>query len=394
VGAPARTPAHALLAAFVLGGLLGPAPVLSSLREDFSLSGYVRETPIAWERSSLIGGPQGSETQLTNLLHLRQNMRWFASRSITVGVELKERFVAGDGAGALLEASDLLGGTSGYFDWERRFVDEDRAVVVGSVDRAWLIAYAGPVQITAGRQRVAWGTNLVWNPIDIFNPASPLDFDNEEKPGTDAGRVQVYLGPSSKAEAAVAPARDSDRTVSAAQLVLNRWGYDWVVLGGRRGTETVAGWAWAGEIKGGGFRGEFLYERPRGGGSVLRGSLDGDYAFRSTLYLHGALLYNSGGTTGSGGGLRLLSAYARGWLSPGRISIYAEVGRDATPLLHADLAAILNAYDGSSYVGPSLTWSAATDLDVSAMGFIFAGPAGTEFGDDGNIAMVRAKYSF
>jgi hypothetical protein len=394
VGAVPRTPALAGVATFALALIVCQAPAGASLRQDFSLSGYVRETPIAWESSSLMGGPSDRSTQLTNLLHLRQNMRWYASRSITVGVELKERILAGDGAGALLEASDLLGGTSGYFDWERRFVNEDRAVVVGTVDRAWLIAYAGPVQVTAGRQRVAWGTNLVWNTIDIFNPASPLDFDNEEKPGTDAGRVQVYLGPSSKAEVAVAPARDHDRTVSAGQLVLNRWGYDWVVLGGRRGTETVAGWAWAGEIKGGGFRGEFLYERPREGPSVLRGSVDGDYAFRSTLYLHGAALYNSGGTTGSGGGLELLEAYARGWLSPGRLSLYAEAGRDVTPLVHADLATILNAFDGSWYLGPTVTWSAATDLDVAAMGFIFVGPAGTEFGDEGDIIMARVKYSY
>lgn len=366
----------------------------ASSRQDLSLSGYVREAPIVWQSSPVTGTLSNRKTQFTNLLHLRQNLRLYPSRSITVGVELKERAFAGEGAGELLDASDLLGGTAGYFDWERRFVNEDRLVMVGTLDRAWIIAYAGPVQATVGRQRIAWGTNLVWNTIDIFNPVSPLDFDNEERPGTDAGRVQVYLGPSSKVEVAAAPMRDPDRTVSAAQLVLNRWAYDWVVLGGRRGTETLAGWAWAGEIKGGGFRGEFLYEHPREGSSVLRGSVDGDYAFRSTLYLHGAFLYNSGGATGPAGGLKLLDAYRRGWLSPGRLSLYAEAGRDVTALVHADVATIVNAYDGSWYLGPAVTWSAAANLDVAAIGFVFVGPAGTEFGDNGDIVMARVKYSF
>ena len=36
--------------------------------------------------------------------------------------------------------------------------------------------------------------NLVWNPNDLFNAFSFVDFDYEERPGSDALRIQKYTG--------------------------------------------------------------------------------------------------------------------------------------------------------------------------------------------------------
>lgn len=390
---------------FLVCLMLRPASVEAGWQDDATFSGYVRDTPLLWQPSpaldpTLTTGPHGFD----NLLHARLNLRIYPTAMLTVGLEVKSRLFTGSDAHALLGLTDFTGGNRTYFDWERRHVDTAHVVWVSTLDRTWINGDAGPAQITAGRQRIAWGTGLVWNPIDLFNPSSPLDFDNEEMPGTDAGRVQVYLGPSSKVEGAIAPMRQRDETVAAAKVLLNRWAYDWIALGGRRGPWTMVGGAWAGNIAGGGFRGEVLYADPRRGlaapgadsfeTAVLSACVDGDYTFHNTLYLHGAMLYNEGGTTGDAGGELLLEAYERHWLTPARLSLFAEAAKDLSPLLRADLAGILNPYDLSWYLGPTLAWSAATNLDLSFAGLVFGGRPGTEFGDNGTIVMARGKYSF
>ncbi len=387
--------AVAVLAAVLVGS------AHAGWRDDVALSGYVRESPLWWQPPALTTAP--TSEAFTNLVHTRENLRWYASSAITAGLDVKTRLFVGDGIASLLAQSDRLGSNRTYFDGTHRIIDHDRIVLIGAVDRAWAIANAGPVQATLGRQRVAWGTALAWNPIDIFNPASPLDFDNIEKPGTDAARAQIYLGPRSKVDVAVAPSRHADAATGAVELRLSRWQYDWIVIGGRRGPETVLGAAWAGSIGGGGFRGEMLVAMPRQGSEIgavggdetyVLGTLDGDYTFRSSLYLHGAILLNTAGTTGPAGGLRLLAAYARQWPSPARLSLLAEAAHNLSPLVHADLVGIVNPDDGSWYLGPAVTWSIAANLEGTAMGLIFGGEPGTEFGDDGEIAIARLTYSF
>ena len=177
---------------------------------------------------------------------------------------------------------------------------------------------------------------------------------------------------------------------------MNKWEYDWIVLAGRRRGQAVVGAAWAGSILKGGFRGELLYAIPRGSSEdpYLTATIGGDYTFRNTLYLHAAVLYNGRGTTGNAGGLKLLESYQRGELTSSRINLFAEIARDLNPLLRGDLMGILNPYDGSWYLGPSLTWSVVTNLDLTGLALIFGGDTGTEYGDDGEIFLARLKYSF
>ena len=37
-------------------------------------------------------------------------------------------------------------------------------------DRAYAKFYLPQVDITLGKQRIAWGTGYIWNPIDVLNP--------------------------------------------------------------------------------------------------------------------------------------------------------------------------------------------------------------------------------
>jgi hypothetical protein len=372
------------------------APVQASWRDEVGLRGYVRETPIVWTPPAFLAPDAGY--RFDNILNGRANLRWSRGGALGAGLELKCRALSGESPRLMAAQTDYSSWGVTYFDWTRAFVERDRVVVMGTVDRAWLDWTAGAVEITAGRQRVAWGTGLVWNPIDLFNPFSPLDFDDEERPGTDAGRVQCFLGPNAHVEIAVAPQRQADAATAAALVKFNRGGYDWIVMGGRKGSRSVLGAAWAGSVLGGGFRGELRYDVPRAGTPreepYATAAVDADYTFRSTLYLHAALLYNERGATGPAGGARLIESLREGALSPSRLDLFGEIARDVTPLVRFDFSGILNPSDRSWYLGPSLTWSATANLDLAATGLIFGGAPGTEYGDVGDIFMLRAKYSY
>ncbi|MCP4633716.1 MAG: hypothetical protein GY855_12380 [candidate division Zixibacteria bacterium] len=368
---------------------------LASSKDDISFGGYIRETPVVWKPYSFSGIEK--KYQLNNLLNMRNNWRWYISDPLTFGLELKTRFIAGKKAGALQREAEFTALGASLFKWQRDFVDEENVAVYSTVDRAWINWNLGFWEIIAGRQRIAWGTNLVWNPIDIFNPSSPLDFDNEEMPGTDALRLQCYIGTNSKFELAVAPQRDEEATIAAGKLKLNFSDYDWIIIAGRRKVENFVGGAFAGNIYGGGFRGEMIYVTRKTNDVIdnyYSASVSGDYTFRNSLYLHSAILYNDRGTTEKAGGLRLYQAYINGDLTPSKMSLFGQVAGNVTPLVRVDFSGIINPYDKSWYAGPSARWSVMTDIDITLWMMIFGGDKLTEFGDNSNIFMLRLKWSY
>jgi hypothetical protein len=399
------------LAAILLAGTDGSAI-------DRSLRGYVQEMPLLWDSSPLLGGKR--EWRLDLQTQARQNLRCYPHPQITVAMECDERLLLGESIWLIRQTSDAYRFDEPYFDWRKSLLDEEDAVLEAEIDRLWITAYQGDLEVTIGRQRIAWGTALVWNPIDLFNPSSPLDFANIEKPGADGLRAQYYLGAASRIEIAGALRRPEEHSIAVTQLVLNRWEYDWHFLGGRQAEEWVTGLAWAGNIHGGGFRGELLGRFPAEeteeqedsgkldgppvsgasgeGGSredaALTAVLSGDYTFRSSLYLHGEVLFDSRGTTGDAGGLRLVEALQEGRLTPARWSVFAEVARQLHPLVYAGLSGILNPSDRSWYAGPTVTWNALTNLDITLTGQLFGGDSGTEFGDNGTILLAQGKWSW
>lgn len=402
-GAPrARTRRTAVLCACVVVCAL-PTSVSASLPADIVLKGYVLEEPVLSMPPN--SGSGDVEAEFLNFLRAREDLRWYATDSVTFALEVEAQWLQGTGACRMAGLIAPLSSDTPLLDLHAELLKEDSTCIEAAVDRLWVDVTHGNLQVTAGRQRVAWGTNLVWNPVDIFNPSPALSLDDETETGTDAVRAQYYVGPNSQFDVAWAPARESEQTSAAARFQLNHGGYDWMLIGGRRAQDAVAGFAWAGSVAGGGFRGEVLCGQPerdagRSGGGLqsdegfLNASVSGDFAWSNTLYLQAAVLYNSRGTTGDAGGLQLIESQLQGDLSPARCSIFGEVAKDLTPLWRVDVSGIVNPTDGSFGLLPSLRWSATTDLDVTLRALVPGGAAGTEFGDQEQVWTVSARYSF
>ncbi len=344
--------------------------------------------------------PAAGTPMYDHLVHARLNTRWFPTEDLSGILELRSRFFYGDMVSSTRDFADQLGHDAGFGKLGVLLWNGSRSVGYGEIDRLYLNLVTSGWQITAGRQRIAWGTNLVWNPIDLFNPLSVLDFDYEERPPVDALRIQYYTGEVSKVELALKPGTVSTGSISALQWTANRWNYDFHLLGGRMSNNWFGGAGWAGDIAGGGFRGELLASevpedlRSPGGARVMVSfALSGDYTLPSSLYLHAEGLLNSEGATSQ---IALARSRARqlGLLSPSRWSVFQEIAYNISPLVRADAFGLFNPIDLSFVLVPSVIWSALTDLDLTLLAMIFDGDPLTEFGGLGTAVYIRGKWSF
>jgi hypothetical protein len=289
---------------------------------------------------------------------------------------------------------------TGYVKLSKVLLEGDSYFLHTAVDRAYFDLIFGKLQIRTGRQRINWSQNLVWNPNDIFNAYSYFDFDYEERPGTDAVKIQYYTGLTSNAEMVYEVADQVKKMAFAGMYRLNKYGYDYQFLGGYVRDDWVLGTGWSGHIGGAAFRGELSYFYANNDTVSQRsqfvGAVSGDYTFKNSLYTQIGIIYNSKGSTGKAPfpqSIFFTSLSAKN-LTPARTELLAQISYPFTPLVHGSLAAILNPLDGSYFFGPSFTISMLDNLELMLMGQFFEGKTGTEYGDIGKLLYWRLKWSF
>lgn len=376
----------------LLAALWCAALTAHAQQEAGELGGYVKYLFTASD------GPL-QDARTDHLLHARLNGRWYPTEAVTGVMELRARAFYGGTVRATPGFAEGLGTDGGFGRMGVVLWDAAASAGYAEVDRLFLNVTTGPWQFTVGRQRIAWGTNLVWNVVDVFNPQSVLDFDYEELPAVDGVRIQRYAGEMSKVEFVFTPAARNVAQRVGVQWSTSRWEYDIRVLAGLRENLWYGGVAWAGDIAGGGFRGEVLASgvpreyRSHGRSAMVLAAVSGDYTFPNSFYIHTEVMVNSEGVQ-EGVALAAPRSAALGQLSPARWSVFQECSYNVSPLVRAGVFAILNPTDRSWVLFPSLTWSVITDLDLSVFALFFAGEAGTEFGQRGAAAVARLKWSF
>lgn len=386
--------------------LIIPCPLWAQ-SSSYEISGYVKYL------SSVSDSPDLEGNLYDQQVHARVNTVWYPTDSLRGQMDLRVRVFYGDSVEKIPGFSEEIENNYDFTNLDASMWDREKSLGYGQIDRLWLDYTKNDLEITLGRQRIAWGTSLVWNVIDLFNPKSVLDFDYEEKPGSDALRVQYYTGAVSKAELSIRPGRDIDHSTIAGLYSVNISGYDFYAIVGTRNNRWIVGTAWAGSILDGGFRGEVLFsESPdkdasrsqsvlpvpensifASHGTVASFALSGDYTFANSFYVHTECLYSSNGKR-KNTGLFQQEAIDAGMLSPARWSLYQEFAYDMNPLTRVTLFGIFNPDDHSSIIVPMLSRSLSSNLELLLIGFLPSGEGDTEFGLYGNSIHLRLKYSF
>ncbi len=307
----------------------------------------------------------------SNLIHNRLNFKWNISNSFTFCLEERNRFYWGDLTIINPQYKDFVAIDNGVVNMSWNIFQGKSYVLNTTIDRLWLDYTRNKFQITVGRQRMNWSQTYVWNPNDIFNTYSYFDFDYEEKPGSDAVRLQYFTSPSSKAEIAVKV--NKDKKITAAGLYrFNHWRYDFQGLAGiYNQSDLVLGVGWAGQIAKGGFKGEMSWFRPVKRFSDTTGvfltSVEYDYTFRNSIFIQFEGFYNSNTTNTTNLLLSQVNPELLNAKNPflNGFSIFGNISYPFTPLINISLAGIYNPSNRMVFILPTFTFSLMNNLDLS-----------------------------
>lgn len=343
-----------------------------------------------------------TDYQITN----RLNIFYYPLKSLAFSIQARNRFIYGDQIKYNMtgEQKKSMAADNGLFDLTFNIFDGKSYVFNVSVDRLWMKYTLSKFEITIGRQRINWGQTYVWNPNDIFNAYSYFDFDYEERPGSDAIRLQYYTGATSSAE--VAFKIDSCKNVTAAGLFrMNKWGYDVQFLTGILNSEDVlAGLGWSGSIKGAGFKGEISYFHPYRNFGDTSGlfffAMGVDYAFRNSLYIGFEGLYNPlpGNFSENGFAQFYQEPLTVKKLSFTEYNLFVQISYPIIPILNVTLAGMYFPDISGYFIGPTCTYSLMDNLDFSVYLQFFKGKFEDQTGITSlhtfNMGFLRLKYNF
>ena len=358
---------------------------------ETTAGGYMKE----------LGGaalPKGElDAAFDNVLQGRLNTRFDWTERLSSVVEGRVLWLASDTDSHASGFAQAQKEDPGLVRMSGVVVERPRQVLYGGVDRFYADWWQEQFEARVGRQRINWGTNLIWNPNDLFNPYSFFDFDYEERPGADALRLRYAPSGTSQLELVGSPSREEGRAVVGGLARFNRWETDIQSIVAYARERGVAGASLATQLGGAAIRGEVSYFTTKmdlSGGAFVVAAVSSDYAFDNSLYLHVEALYNGNGVVRDAGLVSPPARLSAEQLTPARYSLFAEIAYDLMPLLRADLATVVNPVDGSLFVSPSLDWSVYENWDALLLAQLCHGDSKSEFGAYSSAVFGRVKWSF
>ncbi|KAA6301681.1 MAG: hypothetical protein EZS26_002146 [Candidatus Ordinivivax streblomastigis] len=376
----------------------------------FEFTGYVKEMPAFYvlQNEIPISVTENMKRTWYNLVHNRLNLSINPFKDFKINVGMRNRFLCGDMLKKIPPYADVLAVDNGLVDLSWNVLNKNGFVLNSSFDRAYLDYTFRNVQVKIGRQRINWGIGLVWNPNDIFNAFSYIDFDYEERPGSDAVSVTWYKSATSSFDFVGKinknPLDSSLQSTIAARYLFNVKSYDFQFLGGKFNNDFVGGFGWSGAIKNVSFRGEMslftpIVERNINKTTAFAATVEADYTFSNSFYLHGAMLFNSLGKLNSSEGMNLFATQndlSAKKLSYGKFEIFSQATYPVSLIFSVGLAAMLNPADLSAYVSPTLTVSLHDNLELALVSQLLLGKTATEYAALGNVyaGFARLKWNF
>lgn len=362
----------------------------SAAERKLRLGGYIKDLQsFYWDRDfrRLVSG---------DLLHHRINLKWKPAPALTAAFEVRNRIFWGDQIAANPNFSEQLKNSNELIDMSKTWANRSNFIVHSNIERLWLEWRRQRWELRAGRQRINWGITTLWNPNDIFNTYNFLDFDYEERPGSDAIKATCHLNSISGAEMAIAASDDRHKSIGAIRLFTNRWNYDFQLISGWYKTGFIAGAGWAGSIKQAGFKGELMYFAPeRDSAGLLNLTMELDYVFKKGWYVNVGGLLNTRGIDGPVADWSKFNfnLSAKNIL-PVKWAASATLSKEITPLFSANLSVVFAPGARLLLLLPGLKYNLAANLDVDLVWQSFFADVGGSFDGIAHNAFLRLKWSY
>lgn len=303
--------------------------------------------------------------------------------------------------------------------------------------RGYVQLTTGPLDLTVGRQRIAWGVGRLWNPIDRFNAIPPLAVQPDQSQGIDSVDARWSFDGFDFLEAVYAPGSSRDEARYALRLHGVVLDSDLSLMGGVFEKAPTAGLDLARNLGDAAVRLELVYTHPRqkvwkidwsrrrrlDDFVQLVASIDYTFDFADGIYVLAEHLYN-GNDLGFGRGRagNLLPFFeatntpppgvppgtSGPFPRPGSAALFGSsrvvtssenqtgllVGGDITPELRLDVLSIWDWNGRSAAFFPSLKYTPGGSIEVTVGVQTFAGPRRSQYGDAETFVYLLADVFF
>lgn len=333
-----------------------------------------------------------------NILHHRIESRFDLGERFEFRGDVRTRLFNGWSVQNTPGYGDFLSADPGFIDLSHTWINTKNTVLNSAIDRLHLSYLNGPWEVHAGRQRINWGKTMVWNPNDLFNAFAYLDFDYEERPGTDALYVQYAWSYASSVEAGYRLGNSFDESVIAAMYRDNFGEYDLQLIAGSYFEELAIGAGWSGYLKTAGFKGEATYFHPRRNFFKEKGHLTAsvgwDYMFPNAVYTSVEFLYNGGWNRTANSVGELMRPPSADDLFIAKTGYFTNASYVINPLTSIS-GGIMGSFDREMVIFiPQLSHSLSENLDLLILSQLLKGSVFSDLTETSNLFYFRLKWSY
>jgi hypothetical protein len=360
------------------------------VEKEWQVNGYIKELQITSFTQHF------KSINIGNLIHNRINVKGKLFKNLNSALEVRNRVFIDD---AISSTSGYGRTLRNYNEWASLSVlwhKRNDVVAHSNIERLWMEYRQKKWNIRAGRQRINWGMTSTWNPNDIFNTYNFLDFDYEERPGSDAVKFQYLFSEISNLEVAVSSSGANQKPVAVARYLFNNAGYDIQFISGLYQDKYTLGFGWAGNILDIGYKGEAqAFMNVNDEGSCFNYSVELDYAFKNNWYTNVSVFHNGNGTAKP---LNLTSKPFTGIsplkLMPTKWNIMVTGTKKFNPLFRGNLSLVYAPGTQLFFVLPSFKYRVTSNLDADLFLQSFFAKMDNRFSDYSHHIYLRLKYCF
>lgn len=331
-----------------------------------------------------------------NLLHNRINLKWKPSGTITAAVEFRNRLIWGEEMNAIPGYKAALRNENEIVDMSKTWIDNKNLLFHTNIERLWLEYRKQKWNLRLGRQRINWGITTSWNPNDIFNVYNFLDFDYEERAGSDAIKAQYLFNDFSNMEIAANLSTQKNKRVAAVKYFLNKWNYDLQYTVGIFHGNITTGVGWAGNIGNSSFKGEGqLFLKDKDSPAAFNGTLESGYVFKNGWYLSEAVLYCSQGLAGRIDDWAKIDFSPSPFkLMPTRWNILLSGSKELSPLLSVRTSVMYSPGVNLFLLLPSFSYSLSDNFTADLVWQSFFAKLANRFEAINHLCFLRVKWNF
>lgn len=246
------------------------------------------------------------------------------------------------------------------------------------LDRAFFDVGLGKWDLRLGRQAINFGQSLIWNPVDLVDANSPLDFD-VVKEGIDAARASYALSSTSSVLALVAFPAGGPISLVRGEALFGSADLGLLVARDARDDDLIVGFDVKGDY-GVGYWAEGAYLEPAGGEAFHQLVLGFDYSLAVADQLYFALQYYRDSSGGTGVGDYDFVSQASGrrrFLARQYASLVSSLTFDELTAVNGSV--IYNLEDRSYVTTLGLVRYFFDNLEVTVRGSLFRGSGPGEF---------------